>query len=121
VAIQLAHTQPTFIHPATHGVGQGDDAGSLPPMGLRLRLKSDVSLDKGAYSTPETAATLTAMRQYGVIVSGFGTDWSFFTAQDPRWETDAGASLLDSIASDFSGYITGDNFEAVYTGDPLPM
>jgi hypothetical protein len=98
-------TQQAYIHPATHAAGKADT--SLPPMGLRLRLKSsfDVSKFSGA-----SKVVLTAMQQYGLILADNGSDWYVSGDSDDAW-----TPLMDALLTDF-GKVTGGDFEAVETG-----
>ena len=98
-------TQQAYIHPATHAAGKAD--ATLPPMGLRLRLKA--SFDTSAFSGP-TLVTLTAMKQYGLILADNGSDWYVSGDSDDAW-----TPMMDQLVSDF-GKVTGGDFEAVETG-----
>jgi len=98
-------TQQAYIHPATHAAGKAD--ATLPPMGLRLRLKA--SFDTSAYAGP-TLVILTAMKQYGLMLADNGSDWYFGGDSDDAW-----TPLMDSLVSDFDK-LHGSDFEAVDTG-----
>jgi hypothetical protein len=98
-------TQQAYIHPATHAAGTAD--ATLPPMGLRLRLKP--SFDTSPFTGP-SLVILTAMKQYGVILADNGSDW--YVSGDSN---DAWAPLMDSLVSDFDK-VLGSDFEAVDTG-----
>jgi hypothetical protein len=102
----VAHTQRGYIHPATHFASSSTDA-SLPPMGLRLRLKAgyDVSRFTGA-----ARVILEALRRYGMIVADNGSNWYVTGASDTRWnDTD-----LDQLKA-----VPGSAFEVVQTGPIL--
>ena len=98
-------TQQAYIHPATHAAGTAD--ASLPPMGLRLRLKA--SFDTSPFTGP-SLVILTAMKQYGLILADNGSDWYVSGDSDDAW-----APLMDSLVSDFDK-VLGSDFEAVDTG-----
>jgi hypothetical protein len=98
-------SQNAYIHPATHAAGSKN--ASLPPMGLRLRLKA--SFDTSKFTGP-TLVILTAMKEYGIILADNGSDWYISGDSDDGW-----TNLIDPISSDF-GQVTGNDFEAVYTG-----
>ena len=98
-------SQQGYIHPATHAAG--DNNASLPPMGLRLRLKA--SFDTSPFTGP-TLVILTAMKQYGLILADNGSDWYVSGDSDDAW-----TNLMDQLSSDF-GKVTGNDFEAVQTG-----
>ena len=98
-------TQNGFIHPATHEAGSANP--SLPPMGLRLRLKASFSL---AGFHGEALVILKALKTYGMIVADNGSSWYISGATDPRWNDDD----LDQLKT-----VPGDEFEAVDTGPIL--
>ncbi len=100
----VSNTQTGYIYPARHYAGSSDDP-SLPPMGLRVRMKAlyDCSL-----LTEEVQVLCTALKKYGMILADNGSDWFISGAPDDRWDDDA---LFDLKS------ITGDAFEAVYTGE----
>ncbi len=60
-------TQDGWIHPATHQAGSDDT--SLPPMGLRVRLKANY--DISGY-TGQAKVILKAMKKYGLILGDNG-------------------------------------------------
>jgi hypothetical protein len=105
IRFTVARTQQGFIHPATHAAGVHNP--SLPPMGLRLRLKAsfDVSQFTGA-----PAVILTAMQQYGLILADNGSNWFISGDSDDAW-----APLMDSVNAAFD-QVHGSDFEAVETG-----
>jgi hypothetical protein len=98
-------TQAGYIHPATHYAGSSNT--SLPPMGLRLRLKA--SVDLSVYSGP-ALVILTAMKQYGLLLADNGSNWYVSGDSDDAW-----TPLMDGVISAFSK-ITGNDFEVVTTG-----
>ena len=105
IRFTMNSTQQGYIHPATHAAGSSNT--SLPPMGLRLRLKA--SFD----TSPFTGATLvihTALKQYGLILADNGSDWYFGGDSDDGW-----TPLMDQLVGDF-GMVHGSDFEAVDTG-----
>lgn len=95
-------TQNGWIHPATHQAGSDDR--TLPPMGLRVRLKADY--DISSY-TGQAKVILKAMKQYGMILADNGSPWYFTGATNTQWNDDALNQLKD---------VPGSAFEAVYTG-----
>jgi hypothetical protein len=102
----VARTQRGYIHPATHFASSSDDP-SLPPMGLRLRLKAgyDISGFRGA-----ALVILEALRRYGMIVADNGSNWYISGAPDRRFNDDD-LNLLKSVP--------GSAFEVVQTGQIL--
>ena len=99
IRITANATQNTFLWPARHQAG--DANSSLPPMGLRLRLKA--SVDLSGYS-PANRVILQAMKAYGVIVADNGSSWFVSGAPDSRWNDDDLHAL---------GRLHGSDFEAV--------
>ena len=99
----VSRTQRAYIHPATHWASSYTST-SLPPMGLRLRLRAD--FDTSAYSG-DSRVILEALKKYGMIVADNGTNWFISGATDSRWnDTD-----LDQLKA-----IPGSAFEVVATG-----
>jgi hypothetical protein len=101
----VSKTQQAYIHPATHAAGQSDT--SLPPMGLRMRLKA--SFDLSPFSGP-ARVVLVAMQQYGLILADNGSDWYVSGDSDDGW-----SALMDSMIQSLS-QVHGSDFEAVETG-----
>lgn len=95
-------TSTAHIYPARHDAGESGSA-SLPPMGLRVRLKS--SVDIGAFG-PQARVVLAALQRYGMILADNGSPWYVTGAPDPRWDDDELHDL---------GQITGADFEVVDT------
>ncbi|MGH7269098.1 MAG: hypothetical protein ACREJ3_01600, partial [Polyangiaceae bacterium] len=101
----VQNTQQGYIHPATHAAGQSNT--SLPPMGLRLRLKAAFDISKFSASA---IVILTAMKQYGLILADNGSNWYISGDSDDAW-----VPLMDTINEAFS-QVHGSDFEAVQTG-----
>jgi hypothetical protein len=96
-------TQRAYIAPATHFASSSSDA-SLPPMGLRVRLKASYDISK----LPTQAKVIaTAMKKYGMILADNGSSWYFQGAWSPGWRDDD----LNTLKN-----IPGSAFEAVDTG-----
>jgi hypothetical protein len=104
--VTVQRTQRGYIHPATHFASESSDP-SLPPMGLRLRLKASFSL--GGYHG-EALVILRALKRYGLIVADNGSSWYITGAPDPRWSNED----LDQLKR-----VPGSAFEAVRTGTIL--
>jgi hypothetical protein len=99
----VSRTQKGYIHPATHCASSNTDP-SLPPMGLRLRLKASYPIDSFPASVQ---VILRALKKYGMIVADNGSSWYISGAPDPRWSDDE----LHALSQ-----VPGSAFEAVYTG-----
>lgn len=100
----VARTQRGFIHPATHFASASDDP-TLPPMGLRVRMKA--SYDCSALSS-EVQVLCATLKKYGMLVADNGSDWFVSGAPDERFDDER----LGDLKS-----IPGSAFEAVYTGE----
>jgi hypothetical protein len=104
--VTVARSQAGYIHPATHLASSSSDA-SLPPMGLRLRLRA--SFDLAPYHG-QALVILRALKRYGLIVADNGSSWYITGAPDPRWRDQD----LDQLKT-----VPGSAFEAVSTGPIL--
>jgi hypothetical protein len=104
--VTVARTQRGYIHPATHLASSSTDP-SLPPMGLRLRLKA--SFDLAAYHG-QALVILRALQRYGLIVADNGSSWYITGAPDPRWS---------DVDLDQLKRVPGSAFEAIGSGPIL--
>jgi hypothetical protein len=95
-------TRRAYVYPARHYASSSNDP-SLPPMGLRVRLKASVDISG---FPRQTRIVLQALKTYGMILADNGSNWYISGAPDPRWSNDA----LHTI-----GRITGSDFEVVDT------
>jgi len=95
-------TQQGWITPARHEAGKSDT--TYPPMGLRMRLKSD--FDLSTY-TGGPRVLLTALKKYGMILADNGSAWYISGATDARWNDTEWGQLKK---------VPGSAFEAVWTG-----
>ena len=102
----VSESQRAYVAPATHYASDNTDP-NLPPMGLRLRMKSDY--DCSNYSD-EAQVVCVALKRYGLIVADNGSNWYISGAPDPRWDDDHLGDLKQ---------IPGDAFEVVATGATL--
>jgi hypothetical protein len=103
IRFTVRRSRHAYIAPATHYASSSTN-DSLPPMGMRVRLKA--SFDLSGYP-PQAQVILQAMKSYGMMVADNGSDWFFQGVSDPRWDDDD----LDTIKG-----ITGSNFEVVQMG-----
>lgn len=104
----MSKSRNAYIHPATHAAGEEDD--TLPPMGLRLRLKA--SVDESAFSGPPLVI-VKAMKRFGIILADNGSDWFISGEQNADWDM---GTLNDQL-----GTIKGSDFEIVRTGAIVPV
>ncbi len=100
----VSSTQRGFISPARHFASSSSDV-NLPPMGLRLRLKSDFDI---SVFSEKNQIILTALKKYGMFVSDNGSNWFLSGSHDTRWD-DGELSELKAVK--------GSDFEVVYTGE----
>jgi hypothetical protein len=108
IRFTVQRSQQGYIHPATHAAG--NSSTTLPPMGLRMRLKA--SFDSSSFSGP-TLAILTAMKKYGIILADNGSNWYISGECNEGWST-----YMDDLVSNLKK-VHGSDFEAVNTGPVL--
>lgn len=75
-------TQRAYVAPARH-LASDDRDPNLPPMGLRVRLRSSFPL--GGYRG-QSLAILRALKTYGMILADNGSPWFVSGAADRRWD-----------------------------------
>jgi hypothetical protein len=92
-------TASHHIWPARHDAGDADP--SLPPMGLRVRLKASVDI---SHYGRQARVVLQALKTYGMILADNGSPWYVSGASDPHFNDDDLHAL---------GRITGADFEVV--------
>ena len=80
----VRRTRRAYVYPARHFASDVTDP-SLPPMGLRVRLKASFEMR----SFPRQArVVLEALKRYGMIVADNGSDWYISGAPHPRWSNE---------------------------------
>jgi hypothetical protein len=102
-----SRTRNTFIYPARHEASSSSDP-SLPPMGLRVRLKAGVDISK---LPPQARIVAQAMKTYGLILADNGSPWYISGAPNARWSNDQLHAL---------GALNGSDFEVVDTSKLRP-
>jgi hypothetical protein len=90
-------TRAAFVAPARH-FASSDPSPSLPPMGMRVRLKA--SFDVSGYPS-EVQVILRAMQKYGMILADNGSGWYVTGAPDPRWDDDRLGALKQVPSGEF--------------------
>ncbi|MFP5450152.1 MAG: hypothetical protein ACLGG9_00215, partial [Thermoleophilia bacterium] len=95
-------TRRAYVHPARHFASDSGDP-PLPPMGLRVRLRSTVT---EARLGPQARAVVRALKSYGMILADNGSPWYVTGEPHPGWDDD---DLHDLHR------ITGRDFEVVDT------
>lgn len=90
-------TRRAYLPPALHWASNQTSA-NLPPMGMRVRLKSAVDIST---FPPEVRVILTAMKKYGMLLADNGSGFFVTGAPDPRWN-DANIDTMKRLrGSDF--------------------
>ena len=115
IRVTFNNTANSYILPATHAAS--NKGSPYPPMGLRLRLKSTVTIS--SYHA-ESQVIMTAMQKYGLIIADNGSDWYFTGDSDDGWNgtaKDGKDTIMDELVGDF-GNLTGADFEAIFSGSP---
>ncbi len=95
-------TRRAYIYPARHWASSSTST-SLPPMGLRLRLKATANLSGLSHDARVIAV---ALQRYGMILADNGSPWYVSGMSDPRFDDDALHEL---------GRFTGADLEVVDT------
>lgn len=93
----VSRTRRAYVWPARHFASTATDP-SLPPMGLRVRLKR--SFEIGGFPR-QARVILQALKEYGMVVADNGSDWYVSGAPDPRWSNDDLHSLHEVPGSAF--------------------
>jgi hypothetical protein len=103
----VERTRRAYVYPARHFASDLTDP-SLPPMGLRVRLKA--SFDTSSFPR-QARVVLEALKRYGMLVADNGSNWYISGAPDPRWSNDDLHAL---------GRVMGADFEVVDTSGLRP-
>lgn len=90
----VSTTRRAYVPPATHWASSNTSV-NLPPMGMRVRLKSSFVIPAG-FST-ESKAILQSMKVYGMFVADNGSNWFVSGAPDDRWNNERLLSELGSV------------------------
>jgi hypothetical protein len=80
----VERTRRAYVYPARHFASDSSDP-TLPPMGLRVRLKA--GFDTRGFPR-QARIVLEALKRYGMIVADNGSSWFVTGAPDPRWSND---------------------------------
>jgi hypothetical protein len=103
----VERTRRAYVYPARHYASDSSDP-SLPPMGLRVRLKASVDISK----LPRQARIVAqAMKTYGMILADNGSNWYVSGSPSERWSNDQLHAL---------GALHGSDFEVVDTAKLRP-
>jgi len=93
----VRRTRRAYVAPARH-FASDDASPTLPPMGMRVRLKA--SFDLSGFP-PTAQVILRALRRYGMILADNGSDWYVSGTPDPRWNDDELNELKRLRGADF--------------------
>jgi hypothetical protein len=93
----VRRSRRAWVYPARH-FASPYTSKSLPPMGLRLRLRATFPV---ADYPPQARVVLRALKRYGMIVADNGSSWYVSGAPDPGWDNDDLHTLHNVKGSDF--------------------
>ena len=99
----VKYTRQAYVFPARHWASS-DTSSTLPPMGMRVRLKGNFDISG---FPPSARVILQALKTYGMMVADNGGDWFISGVPDARWNDDE----LNTLKQ-----VQGSNFEVVRMG-----
>jgi hypothetical protein len=103
----VERTRRAYLYPARHYASSLTDP-SLPPMGLRVRLRARFDVRPFPH---QARIVLLALKRYGMIVADNGSDWYITGAPNRGWSNDQLHTL---------GRVKGSDFEVVDTSKLRP-
>ncbi len=80
----VPRTRKGYVYPARH-FASSSTSTSLPPMGLRVRLRADADLSG---LSPQARTIAIALQRYGMILADNGSPWYVSGMSDPRFDDD---------------------------------
>ena len=92
-----SRTRRAYVSPARHYASSNSSA-SLPPLGMRVRLKATVDI---ANYPAHARVILRALKKYGMLLADNGSNWFISGAPDSRWDDDALATIRGIKGADF--------------------
>jgi hypothetical protein len=92
-----SRTRRAYVYPARHFASSSDDP-DLPPMGLRVRLRT--GFDTSGFPR-QARIVLTALKRYGMILADNGAPWFISGAPSRGWDNDDLHELRRVHGSDF--------------------
>lgn len=95
--ITTRRTRRAYVWPAKHYASSSNDP-HFPPMGQRFRLRPDFDLSR---FSQQTRVLLTALKEYGAILSDNGGNWYISGAPDSRWSSSVGREFATVRGMDF--------------------
>lgn len=90
-------TRRAYLYPARH-YASDSTSSSLPPMGLRVRLKRSVDISRFGR---QSRVILTALKRYGMLLADNGSPWYVTGSPDAGWNDDDLHALHQITGSDF--------------------
>jgi hypothetical protein len=97
IRFTVSRSRRAYVYPARH-FASSRTSKALPPMGLRLRLRSNYPVAKFPY---QARVVLKALKRYGMIVADNGTSWYLTGTPDAGWDNDQLHTLGQVKGSDF--------------------
>jgi hypothetical protein len=97
VRFTVVNSRHAYIPPATH-MASSKTADTLPPMGMRVRLKASVNIS--GYSA-NMQVILKALKTYGMIMADNGSNWYVSGAPDSRFDDNELNTLKQIHGRDF--------------------
>jgi hypothetical protein len=97
VRFTVVNSRHAYLPPATH-YASSKAADTLPPMGMRVRLKA--SVDISGYSA-SMQVILKALKTYGMIMADNGSNWYVSGAPDSRFDDNELNTLKQIKGGDF--------------------
>jgi hypothetical protein len=82
--LTVSRTRRAYVWPARHFASSLTDP-SLPPMGLRFRLKRSYPI---AGFPRQARIVLQALKDYGMVVADNGSDWYLSGTPHPKWSNE---------------------------------
>jgi hypothetical protein len=101
IRVTVDRSQAGYLWPARHHAGEA--GASLPPMGLRLRLRAGVDIGGFPY---QARVLLQAMRTHGLMVADNGSSGFIGGVPEERWDNDALHQLRRVTLADFEAVDT---------------
>ena len=97
IRFTVSRSRRAYVYPARH-FASSLTSKSLPPMGLRLRLRANYPVSGFPY---QARVVLKALKRYGMIVADNGTSWYLTGAPNDGWDNGDLHTLGKVKGSDF--------------------
>ena len=92
----VQRSQAAYLYPPATHYASSQTNPSLPPMGMRLRLRATYNCTSALATAPQARAICVALQLHGMILADNGGDGAISGLADPRWD-DADLARLRSI------------------------